>query len=217
MFKIGIPTRMIIENDTKKEFVNIDYLKLLSNFDLIPIFIPFSLSNNDEILSICDGFLIPGGDDIDAKYYHQLNHEKNSLVDERVDKNDFKVLDYAIKNNKPVLGICRGLQLINVYFKGDLIQHIENDIHKNSINHQLIMNSNSIFYNFNHPTRLINSFHHQKIGKLGEGLIVDGTSLDAIELIHHLSYPLIACQFHIERMNDEFTKEIMDYFMSLFK
>ena len=62
---------------------------------------------------------------------------------------------------------------------------------------------------------IINSFHHQKIGKLGEGLVCEGVSKGAIELITHNQYPLIATQYHIEQLDDSNTEATMKYFISL--
>lgn len=211
--KIGITTRCIIEDNIKKEFVNEEYLRLLNRFNLTPIIIPYGV-DNEEILNLCDGFVIPGGDDIDAKCFMQENNINNVLVPKEVDELDFRVLDYALKNQKPVLGICRGLQVINVFFDGDLIQHIDDNIHKNT-NHILEGNPKSrLFDSLN--LKEVNSFHHQKIGKLGNNLFVDATSLDAIEVITYQDQ-FIATQFHIEKKDDDVTKIIMEYFISLFQ
>ena len=101
---IGIASRCLIENQTKKIFVNEDYIKLVKRYNLIPLIIPFN-DLDENILSLCDCFMIPGGNDIDAKYYHRKNHARSILVDPLVDQLDFKILDYAVKYRKPVLGI----------------------------------------------------------------------------------------------------------------
>ena len=213
--KIGITTRLIKEGNVRKEFVNEEYLNLLNKYHLTPIVIPYTQTNLDELLSICDGFLIPGGDDVDSKYYHQENNPHNTLVDPLVDQLDFYVLDYAIKNNKKVLGFCRGLQVINVYFKGDLLQHIEDDSHKGSLDHPLEILEGSFIDSEKFSSSRINSFHHQKINKLGDGLLVDAISLQAIEIIHHNKYKILATQFHIEKMNDKLVDYLMNYFINL--
>ncbi len=209
---IGIASRCLIENQTKKIFVNEDYIKFVKRYNLIPLIIPFN-DIDEKILSLCDCFLIPGGNDIDAKYYHRKNHPDSILVDPLVDQLDFKILDYAVKNKRPVLGICRGLQVINVYFGGSLVQHIKSKIHENALNHHLKINDSSYFKNLFSKPYIINSFHHQKIDKLGNNLIVEGTCKMAIELITHRSLPIIACQYHLEKIDDNNTDQVMKYFL----
>lgn len=213
--KIGITCRILTEDGTRKEFVNEDYFKLLDKYGFIPIVLSSTTSKLDDLLNLCDCFLIPGGDDLDAKLYNEVNHETNILADPKIDTLDIKVIEYAIKNNKPILGICRGLQILNVYFKGTLVQHIEDNSHKKNYDDLLELNDDSRLINILPKTFIINSFHHQKIGKLGNGLIVDGVSKGAIELITHKDYPIIATQYHIEQLEDSNTDATMKYFISL--
>ena len=117
---IGIASRCIIENQVRKEFVNEEYISFFKKYGLTPILLPYNLSSYQELFSLCDCFCLPGGGDIDAKFYNSINDIHNQLVYKDVDKLDFLILKYALKKRKPVLGICRGLQVINVFFKGDL-------------------------------------------------------------------------------------------------
>ena len=213
--KIGVTCRILIEDGTRKEFVNEDYIKLLDKYGFTPIFLSSTTSKLEDYLEICDCFLIPGGDDIDAEYYQQENHKKNILADPKIDSLDMKVIDYAINNNKPILGICRGLQIINIYFGGTLVQHIDDNSHKKNYDDILELNIYSKLINVLPQKFIINSFHHQKIGELGGGLLIDGTSKGAIELITHKKYPLIATQYHIEQLDDSNTEATMKYFISL--
>ncbi|MBE6132580.1 MAG: hypothetical protein E7180_04230 [Erysipelotrichaceae bacterium] len=212
--KIGVVTRILYEDGVEKEFVNTSYLKMLNKYSFTPIIISCH-SYKEEVLDMCDGFLLPGGDDIDARYFEQENHPSNVLVSPIVDEVDFKVLDYAIRNNKAVLGICRGLQVINVFFKGTLVQDILDQSHKNNKEDKMLVLSSSRFTSFQNKEVVINSFHHQKIDKLGEGLMVEGISNDAIELITHENYKLIASQYHLEKLDNEFEKEVMQFFVAL--
>ena len=215
MIKIGVTCRILIEDGTRKEFVNEDYFKLLDRYNFVPVVLSSTSSKLDELLEMCDCFLIPGGDDIDAEYYQEKNHEKNFLVDPKIDVLDMKVIDYALSHNKPVLGICRGFQIINVYFGGTLIQHIEDNSHKKNYDDDLELNEHSKLIDVLPKKFKINSFHHQGIDELGDGLIVDGTSKGMVELITHERYPLIATQYHIEQLNDSNTDSTMKYFISL--
>lgn len=209
---IGIASRCLIEKQTKKIFVNEDYIKLVKRYNLIPLIIPFN-DLDERIFSLCDCFMIPGGNDIDARYYHRKNHPRSILVDPLVDQLDFKILDYAVKYRKPVLGICRGLQVINVYFGGSLVQHIKSKEHEKALNHHLKLNKDSYFKNYFIKPYTINSFHHQKIDKLGNNLIVEGTCKRSIELITHKDLPIVGCQYHLEKIDDNNTDQVMKYFL----
>ena len=211
---IGITTRMIVENETKKVFVNEAYIRLLKNYGLTPLIIPYNMDNIDELLKMCDGFLLPGGDDIDASYYHEENLESCLLADPRVDALDFKVIRYAFKNNKPVLGICRGFQVVNIALGGTLFVDIKDGNHKNKLDAILNIEEDSFIKD---KSFTINSFHHQGIDKLGEDLKIEGRSEEMIELITSNLHPLIASQFHIEQMNGELVNKIMNYYLQLFK
>ena len=77
----------------------------------------------EAVLDLCDGFLVTGGIDVHPKWF---NEEMNGTgeVNEKIDEIDKIVIDYALKTNKPMLGICRGHQVINVFMGGSLIQDI---------------------------------------------------------------------------------------------
>ena len=213
--KIGITCRYIYEDGIEKQFVNSAYLEYVKSVGFVPIILPLNL-DIDELLDICDCFLITGGNDLDPFYYHEENKSSYS-VDKRMDELDFKVIEYAVKNNLPVLGICRGLQAINVYFKGTLYQDLENKNHnKKEDNQEFIINNKSRFFLkcFDDET-LINSYHHQGIKKLGEGLVDAGRSYDLIEAIEHERLDIYAVQWHPERLNDEYSHKLINEFKKL--
>ena len=210
--KIGVTCRILTEDGTRKEFVNEAYMELLDKYDMVPIVLSSTTSSLEELLEMCDGVLLPGGDDIDAKYYYQDNHPTNVLVDSKIDVLDYKVIDYCLKHNVPILGICRGFQILNVYFGGTLVQHIDDNSHKKNFDDLLVLEETSSLKGILDDKFIINSFHHQCIDKLGEGLIVEGKSKGVVELITHKDYPLIATQYHIEQLNDINSERTMKYF-----
>lgn len=175
--KFGIAVR---KNETDY-FVHQSYLIMLKKFSHTYDFITSNTS-----LEHFDAFLLPGGYDIDPKFYQQENYASKN-VDEEMDQLDFKIISYAAKTKKPLLGICRGIQSINVFFKGTLKQNI---LHHQNENH---------FINWDNKTILVNSFHHQSIDKIGKDLLILAKSLDGeIEIIKHKSLPIIGVQFHPE-------------------
>ena len=213
--KIGVTCRILTEDGTRKEFVNEAYMELLDKYDMVPIVLSSTTTSLEKLLEMCDGVLLPGGDDIDAKYYYQDNHPTNVLVDPKIDVLDYKVIDYCLKHNIPILGICRGFQILNVYFGGTLVQHIEDNSHKKNYDDLLVLEESSSLKGILDDKFTINSFHHQCIDKLGKGLKVEGKSKGVVELITHKDYPIIATQYHIEQLNDINSERTMKYFISL--
>lgn len=175
-----------------------------------------------------DGLLLCGGSDIHPSYYGQ---EINGSVDINIerDRQEFTVLNEFINTGKPILGICRGCQLLNVALGGTLIQDLENKhIHSpvttGDAVHRVNATSSCIMSNLYGDIFYVNSHHHQAIDKLGSGLIATLSCDGVIEAIEHKEKPYFAVQFHPERMmlnykNDCFANggKIFTYFVSLCK
>ncbi|BCN30322.1 gamma-glutamyl-gamma-aminobutyrate hydrolase family protein [Anaeromicropila herbilytica] len=149
------------------------------------------------------GLVLAGGYDMDPVFYRQNNHASKG-IDIKRDEAELLLLDQFVHAQKPVLGICRGHQTINVYFGGDLIQ----DIYTKSIHqkegdaiHKTITKKDSVLYRLYGTEFATNSNHHQAIGKIGEGIDVTQYSNDGvIEAIEHSDLPIYGVQWHPERM-----------------
>lgn len=189
--KLGIAVRL----HDHQFYVNDSYVNYFKNLKF-----EVSILTLDSPLEDMDVIVLPGGYDIDPKYYHEENISSENIVDYN-DILDFKLLDYAVKHDKKLLGICRGIQSINVYFGGTLWQDRNN--HKKN-NHFIKMNNRYL---------LVNSFHHQSIKKPGNGLQVLAKSLDGeIEIIQYKK--IIGVQFHPERMNTPIINQIILHFIN---
>lgn len=153
-----------------------------------------------------DGLLLPGGGDIAPSRYGQAD-AGCVYVDPALDDMQFAALNAFVKAGKPVLGICRGHQLINVYFGGTLIQHLaqaaahsrgggsEDKVHATTAA------PGSALYNLYGAAFPVNSSHHQGVDRLGEGLAVTQRSDDGvIEGMAHEHLPILCVQWHPERM-----------------
>ena len=183
----------------------------------------------DEAIK-CDGLLLPGGGDIDPVYYGEEMNGSDE-PDRELDKAQREILDAFVKAKKPILGICRGMQLINIYFGGSLHQDLgTRDIHtrkngNDSIHSVKSVEEGNLFEKFYGKTFNINSAHHQGTKKLGKGLKEVLRSEDGVcEAVIHEELPIIATQFHPERMSYKQRRddtvvgeEIFKYFKSLLK
>lgn len=153
-----------------------------------------------------DALVIAGGVDINPARYHEPNTASEN-IDDSLDAFEWKVLQAVIARNIPILGICRGHQLLNVFFGGTLIQNIDTadqHVRKGETDqaHETICEKDSFIYEiYGRQDISVNSAHHQAIGKLGTDFTVvqrckDGT----IEAIRHKSLPIYGVQWHPERM-----------------
>ena len=154
-----------------------------------------------------DGLLLPGGGDIHPKYYHQEIAGSVNIIDS-LDTLQFGACENFVRAKKPVLGICRGHQLVNVFFGGSLIQHLpsaprharEKGSKEDRI-HASTAAPDSWIGRLYGASYVTNSSHHQAVDVPGQGLVIDSYSDDGVaEALHHESLPVYAVQFHPERM-----------------
>ena len=158
-----------------------------------------------EVSTDYDGLILCGGNDIDPKYYQQeINGAVN--IDSARDTREFDLLRAFVEAKKPILGICRGYQLINVFFGGSLHQHIpQAELHTNKqdfyLAHNITAMENSVLHRLYGENFSVNSCHHQAVDRLGENLVA--TSLwenSCVESYEHTTLPIYGVQFHPERM-----------------
>jgi putative glutamine amidotransferase len=170
--------------------------------DIVPTKEPFS---EDSIRNDFDGLLLPGGGDINPIFFHESNTGSRN-IDSPLDKMQFHYLEQFIRFGKPVLGICKGMQIINVYFGGSIIQDLPTaSTHawdKEDKIHSTTAFPNTFISNLYGNTLITNSAHHQGIVRLGTGLCLSQVSDDlVVEAIYHESLPIIGVQWHPERMS----------------
>lgn len=152
-----------------------------------------------------DGLILCGGNDISPAYYNEeINGSLN--IDYERDKAEFALVQKFLKTGKPILGICRGFQLMNVAFGGSLIQHLDTvDMHRKSTPPELVHDveavEDSAFECLYGKEFAVNSYHHQGLKKIGEGLRVTMRAKDGLaEAFEHESLPYLGVQWHPERM-----------------
>ncbi len=170
----------------------------------------------------CDGLILPGGGDITPAFFGQQNHGSRK-IDTELDILQLQMLDLFIKWKKPILGICKGLQIINVHFGGTICQHIKNaathEWNGNDRFHYVYHTGCSrtdFFYQIYGNSAFVNSAHHQSIEHPGKKLIPVCQSHDGIiEAIVHQELPIFAVQWHPERIMDKGGAEVMSYFLNI--
>ena len=154
----------------------------------------------------CDGLLLPGGGDLEPWHYGQENMASHGLEPQR-DWEEMELLEWFTTRKKPVLGICRGMQVINVALGGDLIQDLPGELlpfHGRSdhdLVHPIRAAEGSLLHRLYGPLFPVNSTHHQAVDALGKGFRATAWAESGfVEAMEHESLPLIAVQFHPERM-----------------
>ena len=152
----------------------------------------------------CDALLLPGGGDIDPLFFHEQNTDSRT-IDRKLDRIQFSLLDLFVKTERPVLGICKGMQLINVYFGGGIVQHLptaERHMWQDADQIHPVTASPDCFLAELYGTHfVVNSAHHQGIGKPGKGLSVLQHTEDGVpEALTHQKLPILGLQWHPERM-----------------
>lgn len=169
----------------------------------------------------CDCLLLPGGGDITPAFFGQQNHGSRT-IDTELDIIQLQALDFFIKRKKPILGICKGLQIINVHFGGTIRQHIENagkHEWKGSDQFHYVYHTGcsrmDFFYQLYGNSAYVNSAHHQAVDKLGRGLNPICRSYDGIiEAVSHEEFPILAVQWHPERIMEKGGAELFAFFLN---
>ena len=200
-----------------------EYLKMFekANLDVI-----ITGVNSDDTLAFlvdqCDGLLLTGGFDVDPELYNQpLDPLTNKEIAE-LDNLEIKLIKMFAAKNKPILGICRGLQTINVAFGGTLIQdiletkqyqdHLQADLE--GYHHLVKTIKNTQLHQYLGSQFMTNSFHHQAIDQVASGFVVNARSTDQIiEGIEKGN--IIAVQWHPERNSDDPQLQLLTLFKKL--
>lgn len=201
----------------KKTYLNRDYIATITNLGFVPLMI--SPDMTEKILSNINkisALVISGGGDINPNFYGEKNIAcKNLVPDERV-LSEMQLLKEFIKTEKPILGICYGMQLMNIFLGGSLYQNIESNIKHQSCNHEVQVTDDFLFKKGQYT---VNSSHHQAIKILGKGLQIFCTASDkVIEGVYLKDHPFfVGVQWHPERHNGEISLSLWKSFAKKIK
>jgi putative glutamine amidotransferase len=150
----------------------------------------------DEALDLVDGLVLAGGSDIDPSSYGARPHPETQGTRAERDRFELALAHRALERGMPVLGICRGMELLNVALGGTLDQHLDNlDLHRHTqgefCDHEVRLEPDSLAARaVGAETTAVRSHHHQGVAELGEGLVASGWAvpddlIEAIELPDH--------------------------------
>jgi len=146
-------------------------------------------SNTNDFIKVADGILLSGGGDIDPNRTGDIpDLDTQGQISVARDEFEYNLLGLAIKEDMPVLGICRGMQVIGAFSGGHIIQNI--DGHKQNVDrdktyHEVEIKKNTLLYNIVRKEKIsVNSFHHQAVGEGFDGIVsaIDNNIIEAIEL-----------------------------------
>lgn len=184
----------------------------------IPLLVPLGL-DEEELMTIfnkVDGILLPGGGDIDPGLYHGRHHHSLWGIDPERDRTEFFLSRKAVQNGKPLLAICRGIQVLNVALGGTLWEDIasfvpgaldhnisSNGAPRNYLAHTVAIQPGSLLNRVMGSTECrVNSVHHQAVRELAPSLVATGHAPDSvIEGAEVPSHPFaLAVQWHPESL-----------------
>ena len=173
--------------------IYMEYVQSLDKAGAMPIIVGYTDDEESlkQLADICDGFCFTGGVDVDPSYYGEQMLPECGAVQDKRDSLEMRAIPLAVATGKPILGICRGAQVVNVALGGTLYQDIPSQLgedfpHRQTVGRYDCAHSVRIFPNtpFAELTGaegvMVNSFHHQAVKKVCEGLAVMAVADDGI-------------------------------------
>lgn len=209
------------QGERDRAFAYTTYTEAIRRAGAIPVIIPPQPENAVEIVEQLDGILLAGGEDCDPAMYGESRHPSVEPMDARRQKNDFTLARAARDRGIPTLGICLGVQMMNVAAGGTLIQDIDtamtteikhasdpSDRHRHDV---MIENGTNLAKIIGERELNVNSSHHQAIRNVGDGLRVTAHAPDGIiEGLEDPAHPFyVGVQWHPEDMGEERSASVL--------
>jgi len=217
---IGITTRNNKDSDGHPiTSLQHSYLNAVIQAGGIPVMIPNILSEGDflDLYSRLNGILFSGGGDVSLKYFNGSDHPRIGEVDESRDTTEIALMRIAINDGKPILGICRGAQVMNIALGGTLYTHIYDqligaldhaypgDLRRTLVHPVNVDETTRSAEIFGETLLNVNSLHHQGLKDIAPALKVAGYAPDGlVEIVEIPDHPYaVAVQWHPEWLTDQ--------------
>lgn len=229
---IGITSAYVKHNSFMEGvYVHEDYHKSIARNKAIPLILPYTSPELAiEMIDLCDGIILSGGEDVDPFFYGQEPHLHLGETIPQRDEVEIAMVKYALDRELPLLAICRGVQILNVALGGTLIQDIPSTMkepiqHSQKVDrsretHWVTLDKESKLYQiFGEESVRVNSLHHQALDRIANDLNVVAKATDGIiEAVEYAHSPFaIGVQWHPESlassnplMNKLFTEFIQE-------
>lgn len=196
-----------------------NYVKWIEDENII-ILDAYTIKNTDSILALADGIILTGGEDINPLEYNDTaNIKVCGPINFSRDTLERKLFDFAFKNKLPLVGVCRGMQMMNVASGGSLYGDIPSEIgttviHRNNgeVMHEIALSCDNpsytnLIFPLNKDTFLVNSWHHQGLKDIAKNIKIIARSYDGLPeaaIMDTEIHPfMIAVQFHPERLGKD--------------
>ncbi len=220
---------LVSSRDGEKKIMNQRYMDAVWFAGGLPVVLSYTTDAEKlaEYAAIFDGFLFSGGVDVDPVKYGEEKQFDSVEIDSIRDEFEEALFKAVYPTGKPILGICRGIQSINVWMGGTLHQHLDGhrqDVSAEERTHPIEICKESMFHRICGKTSvMVNTFHHQAVKTPAPALTVDAVSPDGyIEAVHEEGHRfLFATQFHPEfywqREDDDHSAAIFQAFLNACK
>ncbi len=198
---IGITCGGLSGGEIPRYGVNQKYVAAIQAAGADAVLLPPGTS--PAILELIDGLLLPGGGDVDPGRYGAEPEPETAGVDPERDELEIALIELAVRRAMPVLGICRGIQVINVARGGTLRQYLDGHRHevRDRLVHSVRTQPGRAFGGVQLEVTEVNSLHHQAIEEVGAGLVVTAISADGvIEGLESVDGRIVAVQCHPEEL-----------------
>ena len=210
--KIGIVVCVFTEN---RQFVTNPYIQSIRYSKGLPLILPLVRSDHviDEYVKFCDGFLFCGGDDITPLLFGEEPRDGNGKTDITVDLFQIRLMKRVLASQKPVLAICRGMQILSVacggtiwqdmsLIPGRILNHMQQSASRSEVSHRIRIERGSRLKQYAGSCLYVNSFHHQSVNAPGKNMLVSARAQDGtIEAIELSGHPFaLGVQWHPECM-----------------
>jgi len=215
---ILIPTP--VQDEQRRSFsMGKSYISSLIAAGGVPLMVPVTLDQREyrALYEMADGVLLAGGGDVDPVEYGEPKHEKTDRIDRDRDCAEIVVSRWAVADDKPLFGICRGIQSLNVALGGTLVQDIPSEWQspvshnghyekaaREQVLHTVSIDAGSRVEQMVEGREVgVNSFHHQAVKRLADGFVITSRAPDGV--IEAMEMPgrrfMVAVQWHPEEMS----------------